>query len=189
MTHSPPITLLAAIVLCLMVCVSALLPATLIAHGSGASYEEEKNGYLIDIGYGPDAIAAGQRLRLDFDLIALDISTTSDLFTDVWVRITKGDELYFSANVAEPYFGPTVLNLLLPDPGEYDIYTRYQNDATNVVDTTFTLLVATSSTTASPASAPGWLSVTTLFTLGGGLITGALVAWYGRLQLRTRKVA
>lgn len=117
-----------------------LSPTQVGAHAAGASYEEEKDGYLIDIGYNPETPLVGSRVRLDFSLFSLTATSSSkDLFTDVWVRITKNGVLYFSGNLNQPYFGPTAMNLLLTEPGTYEVYTRFQNNADMVTDTTFSL--------------------------------------------------
>ena len=160
---------------CSVLC-ALMLPLLVHGHVAGVSYEEEKDGYLIDIGYTPEVLVAGNRVRFDFGLYSLSVPTAQDLFTDVWVRVTKDNEIYFSGNLAQPYFGPTAVNIKLVEPGVYDIYTRYHNESASVVDTSFTVTVA-SSTAVSKEKAPvPWgqmmLFVCILFVLGWGTWLG-----------------
>lgn len=158
-----------------------LIPVLVHSHGAGGSYEEEKDGYLIDVGYNPESILANQRARIDFNLLSLSSTTAKDLFTDVWVRITKDNEIYFSGNLVRPYFGPTAMNLKMVDAGEYDVYVRYQNEGESVVDTTFILAIA--STTPIEATAPNaWWNSYYLYALGG--LGGVLIMVIVRLLRR-----
>ena len=120
-----------------------IIPTLTSAHNTGNSYEEEKDGFLIDIGYTPEILTAGDRARFDFALYSLTATTSSkDLFTDLWVQIIKNDKLHFSSNLNQPDFGPAALNLLLIEPGEYEIYVRFQQESTRVTETTFNIQVA-----------------------------------------------
>jgi|AntRauTorcE11897_2_1112592.scaffolds.fasta_scaffold11774_3 hypothetical protein len=119
-----------------------IVPSFSHAHNSGNSYEEQKDGFLIDVGYSPLTLIAGERARFDFSIYSLTATTSpKDLFTDVWIQISKDDELHFSSNLNQPTFGPTALNILLVEAGEYEIYVRFQQGSTLVTDTTFTVSV------------------------------------------------
>lgn len=119
-----------------------IVPSFGHTHNNGNSYEEEKDGFLIDIGYSPLTLTAGERARFDFSIYSLTATTSpKDLFTDVWIQISKDDELHFSSNLNQPNFGPTALNILLVESGEYEIYVRYQQESNLVTDTTFAVSV------------------------------------------------
>jgi len=108
------------------------------AHGGGVSQEEFKDGYFIDIGYQKDPLAFEQ-VRLDFATYPENEPQTEDVFTDVWVRIVKDKELFFSGGIAKPVFGPTGLTYAFPEEGSYEVFVRFQNGIDMVVETSLIL--------------------------------------------------
>lgn len=110
------------------------------AHGTGVSFEEEKDGYFIDIGYSEELPEAMKPLRFDFSAI-LPNTPEENVFTDVWVRIAQGRELYFSGGIHQPVFGSTGFTYVFPKEGEYEVTARFQNEGETVVETSFFLTV------------------------------------------------
>jgi len=116
-----------------------VLPVSLSAHGIGVSYEENKDGYLIDIGH-DEFIAALESTRFDFQVYPLDISTVeNEVFTDVWVTFTKDRQIYFAGGIHKPEYGATGFTYVFPEVGTYTVSVRFQNTGKTVVQTEFTL--------------------------------------------------
>ena len=128
-------TAILIIVLILHLCVVALAHAHLI----GASYEEEKAGYLIDVGYNPEFPRAGERVRFDYILYQkMDEGGWNRVeFTDVWVNISKENRVFFAGGIHYPRFGAPGATYVLPEDGEYMISVRYQDEGERIIDTTF----------------------------------------------------
>ena len=109
-----------------------------LAHGGGVSYEEQKNGYFIDIGYNEEFPVAHEPIRFDFVTYPEDKeSIEGEVFTDVWVRISEDKKLYFSGGINKPKFGVTGFTYAFPQEGTYQILARFQNDGETVVETSF----------------------------------------------------
>jgi hypothetical protein len=121
------------------------IPTVLLAHTEGASFEEEKEGYSIDIGYKPEQLVAAEQIRFDFNL---STNETADPFTDVWVYIERDNEVYFSGGIHKAFFGPTGLTLILPEAGSYVVSARFQNDGVLVVETDFPIELGVAESTA-----------------------------------------
>lgn len=116
-----------------------VLPVSLFAHGTGVSYEENKDGYLIDIGH-DEFIAALESTRFDFQVYPEDISMVEgEVFTDVWVTFTKDKKIFFAGGIHKPEFGATGFTYMFPEVGTYTISVRFQNRGETVVQTEFTL--------------------------------------------------
>lgn len=116
-----------------------LITASVHAHGTGVSYEENKDGYLIDIGH-DEFIAAHESTRFDFALYPDDISSIEgEVFTDVWVTYTKDKKLFFAGGIHKPVFGATGFSYVFPEEGVYTVSARFQKDGETVVETEFTL--------------------------------------------------
>lgn len=115
--------------------------AYLLAHGNSFSYEEIKDGYLIDIGY-DEFIAAEESVRFDFIVYPEDIeSVEGEVFTDVWVTITQDKQLFFAGGVHKPVYGATGFTYAFPQEGEYVLSARFQNGGETVVNTEFPITV------------------------------------------------
>lgn len=127
------------------------LPQLILAHGDGASFETEVDGYFIDIGYDPEFIVAGERVRFDFNTYPTVASSSGETFTDVWVSIEQDKNLIFSGAIDKPTFGSTGFNIVLPEQGAYELKARFQNNGAKVAEVTFPFSVTTSSS-ASPAN-------------------------------------
>lgn len=112
-----------------------------LAHGNSFSYEETKDGYKIDIGH-DEFIAAGESIRFDYAVYPEDIeSVEGEVYTDVWVTITKDRKIYFAGGIHKPVFGATGFTFVFPEEGEYVMGARFQNEGETVVSTEFPLSV------------------------------------------------
>jgi hypothetical protein len=145
------------------------------AHGGGVSFEEEKDGYFVDIGYQIDPLAFEQ-IRFDFDTYPLEDRGAEDVYTDVWVRISRDRELFFSGGLGNPVFGPTGFTYAFPEEGTYEILARFQNGADTVVESSFTIEVFPRADAKVPINPYG--------AAGVGFILGAIIAY---LIVRTKK--
>lgn len=117
--------------------------ATVLAHGSGVSYEETKDGYLIDIGFTVAEPAAFEAVRFDLNLYPENNEPAEeDLYTDVWVRIAQDRDLFFSGGINKPVFGATGFTYQFPKAGTYEILIRFQKEGETVVETSFPMTVS-----------------------------------------------
>ena len=120
--------------------IASLVPLTLGAHSSGASFEEQKGEYTIDIGYDPVDPVAGDRLVLDFELWDGDKADEVP-FTRAWVRIERDKKIVLATGVGKASVGPTTLLFVLPEPGDYSLMVRYENTDGPIVEHVFPLTV------------------------------------------------
>lgn len=111
------------------------------AHGTGVSYEENKDGYKIDVGH-DEFIAQGESTRFDFALYPENIETIEgEIFTDVWVTFTKDKKIYFAGGVSKPVFGTTGFTYVFPEEGGYVVTARFQKGGETITKTEFPLTV------------------------------------------------
>lgn len=122
-----------------------LAPGAFIGgHDGGASIEQVVDGYLIDIGYSPETPTAGEQTRFDFAVYNSDTQEEVD-FTDIWVRILdEEDNLLFAGGLNKAEFGLTGLTYLFSYPGSYEIFVRFSDGSTSVVETTASVEVSKS---------------------------------------------
>lgn len=117
------------------------LYTTAYAHGTGVSYEENKDGYKIDIGH-DEFITEGEATRFDFTIYPLDInSVQGEVFTDAWINFSKDKKLFFAGGIHKPVFGTTGFTYVFPEPGTYTISARFQNAGETVVSSEFPIEV------------------------------------------------
>ena len=145
------------------------------AHSEGTSLEKQVGDYVVDIGYEPENLQAGQRLLLNFDL--LDTEERPKDFTSVWVRLEEGSESLLATGVAKPAIGPATLLIKLPASGGVTLYARFERAGTVLAEASFPLSVGEGEQSGSDGSRK--------LLLGGlaGLIVGALGAFF--LKRRT----
>lgn len=118
-----------------------LLYSLTFAHGTGVSFEENKDGYKIDIGH-DEFIAAKESTRFDFALFPEDITNIEgEVFSDVWVTFTQNNKIFFAGGVAKPEFGVTGFTYVFPEAGVYTVSARFQKNGETIVKTEFPLTV------------------------------------------------
>lgn len=139
------------------------VPSASFAHSSGASFEKEVNGYLVDIGYDPAQFTALSPSSFDFDLIDTKSSERVD-YTDVWVRINQGNQALLATGVHKQNLGGATLLHTFAEPGNYELIVRYQNNGEEIASATFPLEVLPSDEGTDPAS-----------TGYGGILIGVIV--------------
>ena len=141
------------------------------AHGTGVSYEETKEGYKIDIGH-DEFIAALESTRFDFALYPEDVTNADgEVYTDVWVTLTKDKKLFFGGAVDKPVFGATGFAFVFPEAGTYIVSARFQKDGETVTKAEFPLTIIAPLSTNTESIVPPWivpLSVGVTFLLIGG---------------------
>lgn len=115
-----------------------LFPLVLSAHGDGASFEKEVDGYVVDIGYSPEEPYVGGAVSFDFGLLK-DGSGVD--FSDLWVRISKEEQTVFAGGIYNATFGGARLSATFPESGEYTVSARYQNEGEEIVSAEFPLQV------------------------------------------------
>lgn len=137
------------------------------AHGTGASFEKEINGYLIDVGYDPVILAAQEQQRFDFG-VSKKGSTEAVDFTDIWVRIAPKERgIIFASGIHRPDFGLPGMTFTFPRAGEYELTVRFQKNGNVIAETSFPLTVETGEAGTPAASRMG-----TIVSLGIGIILG-----------------
>ncbi len=123
----------------LLIVLSMSMPLITYSHGDTFSYEETKEGYKIDIGH-DEFIAKGESVRFDFAVYPENIEAIEgEVFTDVWVTLTKDKKAYFAGGVDKPVFGATGFTFVFPEEGVYTLSARFQNEGDTVVQTEFPL--------------------------------------------------
>lgn len=127
--------LFASVALCLSVCV----PVAALAHGAGTSYEVQIGEYLVDVGYQPDELVAGERVVFDFVIVKDGIELP---FEEVWVRLQHGSSTLLATGIAQPTIGRTTLLYVLPqDIRSLTVHARFQNEQETMAEVSFMLPV------------------------------------------------
>jgi plastocyanin len=115
-----------------------------LAHGEGGTIEIEQDGYLIDIGFSEEEIFPGVPTQLSFLLFELQESAAPSevFFTDIWLRIEHDGEMMFASLLGRPEFGDTGMSFNFPEGGDYDLFVRYKNDDSTIIERTVRLSVS-----------------------------------------------
>ncbi len=147
-----------------------LVPSLSFAHGTGASFEIEKNGYFIDVGYDPAVLVSLTQGRFDFSLSDAANRTPVD-FDRVWVRVEKEGKTFFAGGVASQMFGPSGFITIFPEEGSYTISARFEYGEEALVEVDMPFEVVTQETEK---------GLGTLFYRGLmiGLLGGSVVSWF-----------
>lgn len=144
------------------------------AHGAGAEITDSVNGYIVDIGLSSEGFTAGDLSRFDFVLI--DEETGEEVpFSDVWVRINQGREVFLATGIHRPELGQTGISYAFPSAGEYQVNIRYQRDGETLAEYTFPVTVTGSSEGGSPLGDKRVLGIllgTVVIGLGAGFFIG-----------------
>lgn len=145
-----------------------------LAHASGVSFESVVGDYRVDIGYDPDALAAGAAQVFDFALI--DMATKRQVpVSEIWVRIieNEGERTLLASGLRESDFGRTTLLYVFPKEGSYSISASFRREEETVAEATFPFAVTAGEVSAFSVDA---LSAG-LGAIGAGVL-GALICWY-----------
>ncbi len=113
------------------------LPAA--AHINGVSYEKEKDGYVLDAGYGAPAPKEGESQVFDFRLKkdGKDVP-----FTDTWVKITAENKaVVFATGIYNAEFGGPRMSYVFPKAGNYTVSFRFENKGETIVEDSFPITV------------------------------------------------
>lgn len=124
-----------------------LLPSTAAGHALGSSFEQVVGEHLVDVGYTPENFSEGASALFEFELWEYDESLSYEelrpiAYDDVWVRITKGNKTMFASGIYNAEFGGARMTYVFPEPGEYELSVRYEQDLNGIAEATFPLSVA-----------------------------------------------
>lgn len=114
-----------------------------LAHGLGASFEQDVGDVHVDIGYDPAIVAGGDRLVLDLGIYTKETKAPID-FDYVWMRYELNGRLIFATGVAHASLGPTTLLYVLPEDAEgtLEISARFYDGETEQADVSFEIPIA-----------------------------------------------
>lgn len=154
------------------------LPALSLAHGSGVSLEATVDGKVIDVGYDPEVLVAGERVVFDFTLYD-ETKTTEIPFDRAWVRVEGDGAVLLSTGVGKAYIGPSTLLMHLPNPVPHatKLHVRFEEKGKPLASTSFDLAIQ-------PAETP---LIHPLSALMAGIVTGAGIVgalWAARSRLK-----
>lgn len=149
------------------------------AHGFGSSIEIEADGVLIDIGYDPEEVFAGETVIYDFSIVD-PVSKAPLEFTDIWVRISEGRKTHLATGIAKSNLGKTTLAYIYPEGGDYEMSVRFSRSDKADIETSIPLPVLNNE-----ESSPKGGIVEILFGASIGLFLGFGVTYF--IIKRTRK--
>lgn len=128
--------------------VGLLTAQSVHAHINGVSYEKEKDGYILDAGYGAPAPIEGESIIFDFRLKkdGKDVS-----FTDTWVKITtENNAVVFATGIYNAEFGGPRMSYVFPKAGNYTVSFRFENKGEPIVEDSFPITVLPATSKQSP---------------------------------------
>lgn len=96
----------------LFVLASMSLPLLAYAHTTGSYVEKQVGEYILDIGYDPAQLIAGDRVIFDLGVLRADRSPIE--YDNVWVRLVQGSTTLLATGIARQEYGPTTLLYRLP---------------------------------------------------------------------------
>ena len=115
------------------------LTSTLVfGHGFGVSYEEDVDGYFVDIGYDPEVITTESRVRLEFDITNKETQEINE-YSDLWLRINQDKKTVFAGGINKPEFGAAGILYTFPEAGLYEVSVRFQDDGEKLTEVSFPL--------------------------------------------------
>ena len=95
------------------------LPTLVLAHGFENEVSKQVNGYIFEFGTEKIATKAGDETSISF---ALHNSTMDPLQSDFWLRISKGDKIFFTTgDLKFKKSGPVFISYIFPEPGNYTL--------------------------------------------------------------------
>ena len=119
----------------------AALPLPVVAHSSGASFEQVVGDYRIDVGYDPIAIVEGDRVVFDFEL--WDTKTEEPVpYSRIWTRIEHEGKTVFATGVGKASLGATSLLFHVLRSGEWVVHVRYESEYEVIAEASFPFTVA-----------------------------------------------
>ena len=157
-----------------------LMPFMLHAHGIGVSLEKTVDEYLVDIGYEPEELRAGEPVRFDFQLWNNDMENLRPMeFTAVAMKIldNENEEVVFETRIAKAPLGWTGMYVSFPEAGDYTLHATYQNGDEDVTEASFPLSVEAAASMWNPLAMSAILMM-------GSLIAGGLLATVGKKAMR-----
>ena len=153
----------------LFLAAALLVPTLTLAHGDSPSFEKQEGDYLIDIGYDRIGIQPGEPVTFDFDLFTQSGTLAFAPFSQVSIRIMKGEGDVIETATNDGTNVPT-LAVTFPEEGTYSLYVTYYNqDGAEIVSTTFDVPVAAHSGTVGRAANIATM-IAAVFLMGLGIV-------------------
>ena len=103
-----------------------LVPTLVFSHGLGNEVRKNVDGFFFEFGTDNTIPKAGEKVSLSF---SFHNSTEQPLETDFWLRISKGDKIFFStSDLRFKKSGPVFISYVFPEAGNYtlDISTKLE---------------------------------------------------------------
>lgn len=97
------------------------------------------NGYIADFGYSPEHLTTKETSFFSLNLVNETTQDAIDI-TSTWVRISKGDEIFFSGEF-EGKDGNSNFNYKFDKGGNYQIDVRFINEDKTLVETNYDIKV------------------------------------------------
>ena len=145
---------------------SCLFPVPVYAHATGASLYATTSPYVIDVGYDPTVVFAGESTRFDF-VLASEKTGASVPYSQVWIRIKDEEHTLLATGIFRQPFGPTTLLYVFPKPGTYTVQPSYRDaDGNELAVASFSVVVQ---------SAQEGDSSRQILLLTGALLIGGLI--------------
>lgn len=136
----------------LLVCSLIVHAVPIYAHGEGKSYEKQIGKYLLDVGYNPAEVVAGQPIYFDLRLYQKEPTPGAAEYSDVWVRISREETTLFASGLA-PTTGQSGMVYTFDTPGTYTVSTRFEKGVDTLAETSFEIEVRRAADT-SPVRLP-----------------------------------
>lgn len=133
----------------LFVVVIFLAPLAIVkGHGLGVVLEEVVDRYVVTVNISEQTVRTNEPVRFDF--LLFDEATQEEVpFTDLWMRISRGQLMYFAGGISRPEFGATGFSYRFIEEGEYSVNVRYQQDGNGIVEYTIPVVVTGTGSSAS----------------------------------------
>ena len=145
------------------------------AHLDGG-FDQEVNGYLIDVGYDPNPIFADYPLMLSIGVLNATTQAPIEV-SKVWVRLSTEEGVVYAATHL-PEHGVAPLSMILPKAGEYTLSVRfYQGDGPKSIASADFPLTVNGGAGSSGAFGNSWA---VLFLFSGMVVAGIVGFIFGK---------
>ncbi len=114
------------------------------AHTTGKTIEKNVGKYLIDVGYNPDPVVAGDSTYFDFKIYQREPAPGDAPYRNVWVRIFQDKTTLFATGIAHMETGATGMVYTFANPGVYSVSVRYETADETLGEVTFQVPVEAS---------------------------------------------
>lgn len=116
----------------------SVLPAVVLAHGVGASFEKQTDDFFVDVGF-DRPFQVGEETLIDFSLFSVKKGKVEDLasFTKLTYSIHSGSTILATRTINKPEFGK-VFETLTPDKrGNWTLTMDFMSGDTSIFKSSF----------------------------------------------------